>query len=453
MPSKFKYVIIGAGPTGIGAAYRLRDYGIDDFIILETQAFPGGLATSFVDEKGFTWDIGGHVQFSHYEYFDKAMNEALGAEDWNHHQREASVWIKNRFVPYPFQNNIHRLPTKERDECFLGLKKRNTKKHPAHLDEWLKVNFGNGIYRHFLGPYNFKVWAYHPQRMSYKWINERVATIDMKRIEKNIQLNRDDTSWGPNNTFRFPKEGGTGAIWKNLAQQVAHHKIKFNSKVSKIDPQKKSVFINGNQAIQYDHLLSSIPLNQLTNITIGVPKELIERASQLVYSSTHIVGIGLEGKLPQSLEGKCWMYFPEENCPFYRVTVFSHYAKNNVPNPNTQFSLMTEISESSEKPVDQNSIVEDVIKGLKNCSLLFPEHKILSKFYFKTEYGYPTPCLKRDSILHDVITYLESLKIYSRGRFGGWKYEVSNQDHTFMQGVEWIERMEEKKVESTYQWK
>jgi protoporphyrinogen oxidase len=55
---KYQYVIIGSGPTGLGAAYRLKELGIKDFIVLEKENYIGGLATSFVDEKGFTWDVG-----------------------------------------------------------------------------------------------------------------------------------------------------------------------------------------------------------------------------------------------------------------------------------------------------------------------------------------------------------------------------------------------------------
>ena len=36
---------------------------------------------------------------------------------------------------------------------------------------------------------------------------------------------------------------------------------------------------------------------------------------------------------------------------------------------------------------------------------------------------------------------LERDRVYSRGRFGAWKYEVSNQDHSFMQGVELVDRL------------
>ena len=113
----FKYLILGAGPTGLGAAYRLKELEIEDFLILEKENQPGGLASSFIDEKGFTWDIGGHVQFSHYKYFDDLMDKALGKEGWIQHERESWVWIQNRFVPYPFQNNIRYLPKETMWKC------------------------------------------------------------------------------------------------------------------------------------------------------------------------------------------------------------------------------------------------------------------------------------------------------------------------------------------------
>src|SRR5258708_31214187 len=101
-----RIAIIGAGPTGLGAAWRLKELGYDDVILYEASPQSGGLAASFVDEHGFTWDIGGHVQFSHYKYFDEVMEKAIPPEGWLHHERESWVWIRNRFIPYPFQYNI-----------------------------------------------------------------------------------------------------------------------------------------------------------------------------------------------------------------------------------------------------------------------------------------------------------------------------------------------------------
>src|SRR5205814_2541442 len=98
-----RIVIIGAGPTGLGAARRLHELGHEEWALYEGAAKPGGLARSFVDDQGFTWDIGGHVQFSHYKYFDALMDELLD-RDWVYHDREAWAWIFERFVPYPVQN-------------------------------------------------------------------------------------------------------------------------------------------------------------------------------------------------------------------------------------------------------------------------------------------------------------------------------------------------------------
>ena len=56
-----RIVVIGSGPTGLGAGYRLKELGHTNFTLYERHPYIGGLSHSFTDEKGFTWDIGGHV--------------------------------------------------------------------------------------------------------------------------------------------------------------------------------------------------------------------------------------------------------------------------------------------------------------------------------------------------------------------------------------------------------
>jgi hypothetical protein len=50
------------------------------------------------------------------------------------------------------------------------------------------------------------------------------------------------------------------------------------------------------------------------------------------------------------------------------------------------------------------------------------------------------PSLNRDRALDTLLPELERREVYSRGRFGAWKYEVSNQDHSVAQGVEVVDR-------------
>ncbi len=68
-----------------------------------------------VTPEGFLFDMGGHVIFSHWDYFDQLIDSALGAgpEAWNTLQRISYVWIRDRWVAYPFQNNISALPKED----------------------------------------------------------------------------------------------------------------------------------------------------------------------------------------------------------------------------------------------------------------------------------------------------------------------------------------------------
>ena len=431
-----RVVVLGAGPTGLGAAYRLRELGHDDVQLYDRADHVGGLAASFQDARGFTWDIGGHVQFSHYAYFDDLMARALG-ERWLHHEREAWVWMEERFVPYPLQNNLWRLRPETRWRCLQGLVRLYRQPfagRPRHFGEWIAATFGEGLAEVFMRPYNFKVWAHPPEEMDFGWIGERVAVTDLERVLDNLLHERDDVSWGPNNTFQFPLCGGTGAIWEGEADLVGRDRITLGADAVAVDPVHRVVEFADGSRTDYDVLVSTIPVDAL--VARAGLAELATAAGALRHSSSNIVGVGIAGAPPDTLQRKCWMYFPESDCPFYRVTVFSNYSPHNVPAGGPYWSLMAEVSESAHRPVDGERLVDDVLAGMRATRLLAPDDEVVSTWSYRAPYGYPVPTVGRDAALETLHRGLEARGIYSRGRFGGWKYEVSNQDHSLMQGVE-----------------
>lgn len=439
-----RIVIVGGGPTGLGAAWRLQELGHDDWVLLEASDAVGGLASSVVDDQGFTWDLGGHVLFSHYDYFDRLTDDLL-ADAWLEHVREAWVWMRDRFIPYPFQNNIWRLPPDDLTACLDGLvdlhARRDQPEPPANFGEWIRRSFGDGIADVFMDPYNFKVWAYPPAEMNTGWMGDRVATIDLKRILANLVHRRDDVSWGPNATFRFPERGGTGAIWTALGARLPAERVATNRTVTAVDPGRKVLRCADGEEFGYDALISTMALDDLLRAMSGDGDGLARHQDRFVWSSSHIVGVGLDGAVPEELDTKCWIYFPEPDTPFYRVTVFSNYSPNNVARPGEQWSLMCEISESAAKPVDHARVIDDTVAGLRTAALISPDDTIVSTWHRRLPKGYPTPFLARDDVLAEVEPQLRSRDIYSRGRFGGWKYEVSNQDHSLMQGVEAVNHL------------
>jgi hypothetical protein len=121
--------------------------------------------------------------------------------------------------------------------------------------------------------------------------------------------------------------------------------------------------------------------------------------------------------------------------------VFSNYSPNNVPDIQQYWSLMLEVAESPVKQVDRERLIDSVIKGLIATRLIDNRNEIANIWHHLVEYGYPTPSLRRDEALNQLLPALEQYGIFSRGRFGAWKYEVSNQDHSVMQGVEIADRL------------
>jgi len=443
-----KIAILGGGPCGLGAAYRLMECDHRDWHLYERNTHVGGLSASYRDVQGFTWDVGGHVLFSHYDYFDRVVEKALQGQ-YLEHQRESWIRIADTWVPYPFQNNIHRLPGPMLEECLSGLRHLQDNSAALNFHEWMRSVFGEGIVKYFMEPYNRKVWGVSLDAMSKDWIHERVSVVDLGRIEKNIREQRDDVSWGPNNKFKFPKHGGTGAIFESIARRFPAN-ISYKKTAERIDLARRIIAFSDGTHATYDVVVNTTPLDIFVKACNPVPGRVADAAHDLLHNSGFIVGLGFAGS---RIDPKCWMYFPEGNAPFYRTTNFFNYSPHNVPGGKIDryFSLMCETTYSAHKEVVNTEIIEDSIQGLVNSGLITDQERanIVTQYLLDVPYSYPVPTLQRDRALSVIQPYLENNGIYSRGRFGAWKYEVGNMDHSFMQGVEVIDRILQGKAEST----
>ncbi|CAN5122725.1 FAD-dependent oxidoreductase [soil metagenome] len=434
-PDNPRVVIIGAGPTGLGAGYRLQELGYDDWVILEANDYVGGLATSFTDDAGFTYDIGGHVMFSHYEYYDTLVEKLMGG-DFTELQREAWVWMEDRFIPYPFQNNIRTLEPQTVFDCVAGLIQAQRQEHsPTNFGEWVDALMGAGIAKHFMIPYNFKVWATPAELMNYVWIGERVSVVDVEAILRNVILGEDQNKWGPNNTFKYPLRGGTGFLYEGMRRFVEDH-LELETPVASVDVDAKVVRTADGRTWPYDVLLSTMPLNKLVQRTASVPDTVASAVDGLDWSGTHIVGVGIDRQADTT---KNWIYFPEPDVPFYRVTYLSNYSPYITPEPD-QTLFLTETSRSPHKPEDESTIVQRVVDGLVSTGLMeeSDRQKIVTTWLCSPDMTYPVPTVTRDSSLGTVQPWLRSQGIWSRGRFGAWLYEIGNMDHSAMQGVEFV---------------
>jgi len=433
-----RIVIIGGGPTGLGAAYRLHELGYENWVLYEKFDDVGGHATSHVDQHGFVWDEGGHVIFSHYKYFDDLIDLVLGKEV---HERIRESWIVNGdlWVPYPFQSNLRYLPKDVQIKCLVGAAKAAANgggREAPNFREWILATFGEGIADAFMFPYNSKVWTTPLEKMSKGWIADRVAVVDFKRLLENVVYERDDVAWGPNSKFRFPLHGGTGEIYRRIAKHFPS-KVKTGKKLVELDSARRRVSFADGTGDVYDVLISTAPLDLVVQMTKSANSKLLDAASHLEHNNLLVVGVGLKKKIET---GRCWIYFTDSDMPCYRATYFSHYSPNNVPNGDTEqySSLMCEISFRVGETPDPERVLDQVITGLIRAKILEePDRtRIVSRYHRIVGYSYPIPTLGRDQALDVLQPALLAQDIYSRGRFGAWRYEVGNMDHSVMMGVE-----------------
>ena len=443
-------VILGAGPTGLGAAHHLVERGETDFEVFERAPRVGGLATSFTDPKGFTWDVSGHIIFSGYPYFNAFLEKMLGKDGVRRIDRESWIKFEDRYVRYPFQNHLSSLPEEAMLECLIGLVESQTiDKNRAftNFEEWVQAKFGAGVAKHFMEPYNLKVWSTPLSKMGFYWIAERVAVVDWKKALETT-LRPKVTDWGPNATFGYPATQGTLGLWLAVLPYLGD-RVRLKKRMTCVDEEKREIRFSDGSTRRYDRLLTTLPLDTFVPRLAHAPERVREATRRLMFNRLFTVGIGLKRPSPSN---KNWIYFPNLKTPFYRMTYLSNYSPDIVPGGDTSryCSLLTETTYSGFRKLPPGDFPKAVLEGLVAEGIL--ERKDLdlveSTYLIHAAHAYPIPSVDRNEALDVIQPYLESKEIYSRGRFGSWKYEIGNQDHSLMQGVElvdrWLDGSEEK---------
>ena len=127
---KVETLILGAGLTGLSAAYHLKGH---NFLVIEKNGYPGGLCTT-EHKEGFLFDQTGHWLHMKDER-TKALFKTLFNDEFVEIVRKTFVFSHNVYTQYPFQSNTYGLPADVIKECVIGFIKAHYENDKSKADE------------------------------------------------------------------------------------------------------------------------------------------------------------------------------------------------------------------------------------------------------------------------------------------------------------------------------
>lgn len=415
-------VVIGAGLTGLSVAYHLKN---KNYKIFEADRRVGGLCRS-KKIKGFVFDYAEHFLRIPNNYVRKVIKKIL-KNNITSQNLNSSIYMKKVLLGYPFQKHLYGLPEDVIEECIKEFKNalKRSKIKTENFEKWIVQNFGRGIARHFMIPYNKKVWTVHPKNLTTDWFfSESVVPLcDLETVLKGARTPSEERG----GMRYYPKFSGIESLIESFLPFI--NNLNLNKRITKIIPSKKTITINGKGEETYEKLVSTIPLPELVKIIHNVPSEVKKAAKKLMFNSILIVNLGVERK---NISDKHWIYFPEDDFIFSRVYFPMNFSSKNTPKNKSSVSSL--ITYPKGKKINRNGIVKRVIKDLLRAKILRNDDKVIVKDIMDIKYGKPIHTLDRERNLKIIQNFLRKNDIYSIGRYGNWKY--SGMEHAIMDGKE-----------------
>ena len=411
-------VIVGGGLAGLSCARTLGS----GFVLLEAADRLGGLCRT-EQASGFSFDWTGHWLHAR----DPEMR-ALIAERWLAGnlltlQRRAVIHSEGVWTRFPYQIHTHGLPKTTIAECLLefvkatqGEEGRALRERPlSHAGEFIERHLGKGFARHFLVPYNEKLFTIPVAELSPEWGGRFIPRPTLEEVVRGA-LGIEGEGAGYNATFWYPREGGIESLVHGLAGEVRSlpGEIRTSALVERLDLPRKLLRLSTGEELEFARLVLTSPLSSLQRIVSDPPAEVQRALSQLRAVSVTVVEIGADDTGGERFH---WAYFPERKFPFYRIGSPSEVHRGLAPPGCRSFALEF----SHRGPINQTDLIESSLHHLHEIGLLDR-----AKVRLARARTIPTAYVLFDQqhaeARKTVLSYLAAHGVEVAGRYGRWEY-------------------------------
>ena len=395
MKQEIDILIIGAGITGLSLASFL---GTDDYLIIEKDSEVGGYCKTTI-RNGFVWDYSGHFFHFNNKQIKDYVLENIEC-DIKTVRKKSHISYKDRYIDFPFQNNIHQLPTNEFIECLYDLYHRGNEKVNTFTD-YVVNNLGHSICDKFIIPYNEKLYACDLNKLDYDAMGRFFPKPTMfEDLLSELRNNNKTESY--NDTFIYPT-GGSIEFVKSLYKRVNEKNVLLNTKIIGIDLENKIAQTN-NGYIKFNKLVNTMPFDTFMELTGKKVDHL---------SSNKVVVFNLGFDLPTDIESN-WVYYPGDEI-FYRVGFY-----NNIFNTD-RMSLYVEIGMEKNQEVDEVMLLEKVLEDLTGVRVV-TNHTLVDHQMIVMNPAYVHITKESKEIYNDWGKKNNPNGLFSIGRYGSWTY-------------------------------
>ncbi len=418
-----KTLIFGGGLTGLSTAYHLEKLAktrpeLGNWLLIERDNQLGGLTRTEII-RGYHFDHTGHWLHLRHPEMKAFVNDVMG-DDMMQVARKSRIWSHGVLTHFPFQQNLHGLPLDVVHECLMGAVEAAIHEAKAPMDaanfkDFCLKRFGKGITDRFMVPYNTKLWGCEPEEITADWCSRFLPRPNISQIAAGALGIVDDQA-GYNAHFTYPRKGGIEAFASRIAGYLPADKVKLSTTPVSIHFGNRQVTLSSGEVVQYEHLVTSIPLPELLKLATDLPDNVRNANSQLRCTSLRYLNYGI--KRANVLDDIQWLYVPENKYPFYRIGSFSNAVASLAPENSS--SLYVEVANNM-SPTD-DEVKASVREFLREHKWLGDDAEVEVEEVRHIKYGYVIFDANYFSAKETILPYLFEQNVHSLGRYGAWVY-------------------------------